>query len=156
VPVTVDKDGWLLYHNERFGFVVPVPPDMRPLHPPVNGDGQAFVSADGKVQLSASGSFNVDHLGDVALRWKDALAESERTITYKRKTDTWYVISGVQKDGNGFYERYTADKNHCASWSMTYPQADEKKYAAWIERIAKGYEPRLGKGQDTLQEEDKS
>jgi len=153
VPVTVGKDGWLLYHNERFGFVLPVPPGLRPLRPPVNGDGQAFVSADGKVQLTASGSFNVDHMGDVAQRWKDALAEPERTITYKRKTDTWCVISGVRKDGTGFYERYTADKNHCASWSMTYPQAEEKKYAAWIERVANGYQARLGMGLDTLQDE---
>ena len=33
---------------------------------------------------------------------------------------------------------------------MTYPQAEEKKYAAWIERIAKDYAPRLGKGADGI------
>lgn len=155
VPVTVGKDGWLLYHNARFGFVVPVPPGMRPLRPPDNGDGQVFVSADGKVQLTASGGFNVDHFGDVEARWQDALADPGRTLTYKRKTAAWFVISGVTKDGTGFYERYTADHNSCASWSMTYPQAEEKKYAAWIERIAKGYAARLGKGQDTLPEDGK-
>ena len=85
VAVTVGKDGWLLYHNPRFGCVLPVPPGMRPLRPPDNGDGQAFVSADGKVKLSASGGFNIDNTGDVAVCWNNALAEPERTITYKRK-----------------------------------------------------------------------
>ena len=153
VPVTLNKDGWMIYHNPRFGCVLPVPAGMKPLRPPDNGDGQAFVSADGKVTLIACGGFNVDNTGDIAERWKNALAEPDRTITYKRKTDAWFVISGVCKDGTGFYEKYTANKNYFALWTMTYPQAEEKKYAAWVERIAKGYEARLGKGGDTLPEE---
>jgi hypothetical protein len=148
VPVTVGKDGWMIYGNPRFGFVLPVPPGMKALRPPDNGGGQAFESADGKVSLASYGSHNVDGLGDVEANWKEELAEKGRTITYKKKTDTWYVVSGVTGEGTGFYTRYTSDKEHCAGWTMTYPQAEEKRYTAWVERVAKGYEARLGKGQD--------
>lgn len=148
VPVTLAGDGWMVYENPRFGFSLPVPPAMRSLRPPDNGDGQGFITPDGKVKLSAWGSFNIDHLGDVEKRWQEELAEKGRTITYKRKTAGWFVISGVQENGTGFYFRYTANGRHAAGWMITYPQSDEKKYAPWIERISKSYEARLGKGAD--------
>ncbi len=150
VPVTVGKDGWGIYRNPRFGMVIPVPPGMVPQRPPDNGDGQAFTTPDGKVSLTVYGSFNVDNLGDVEARWKEALAEPGRTITYKRKTDGWFVISGVTQDGTGFYERYVADSKYCSGWVLAYPQSGEKTYSAWVERIAKGYEPRLGQGVDRI------
>lgn len=151
VPVTVGKDGWLLYENGRFGTVFPVPPGMKAMRPPDNGGGQQFASLDGKVVLTGGGFFNVDGNGDVEARWKADLAEPDRTITYKVKKADWYVISGVTKSGLGFYEKYTANAKYCAGWSITYPQADEKKVSAWIERIAKGFQPRFGKGHDTTE-----
>lgn len=151
VPVTIGKDGWMLYENPRFGSIIPVPAGMLPTEPPVNGDGQRFTTPDGKVVLVAYGSFNVEGTGDLEGRWKDALAESGRTITYKRKTDSWFVVSGVTEAGIGFYERYTANSKYSAGWYMHYPQTEEKKYAPWIERIAKGYQSRLGKGEDTVE-----
>ncbi|MGV3663453.1 MAG: hypothetical protein ACO1TE_24995 [Prosthecobacter sp.] len=151
VPVTVGKDGWMLHKNARFGSVLPVPPGMVALRPPDNGDGQTFASADGKVTLAAWGAFNVDGNGDLEPSWQAALAEPGRTITYKVKKAGWYVISGVMKDGTGFYERHTASSKYVAGWKMTYPQAEEKKYSPWVERIAKGYEARLGQGVDRLE-----
>jgi hypothetical protein len=148
VPVTLGKDGWMLYANPRFGFVLPVPPGMKALRPPDNGGGQAFESADGKVQLTSFGSHNVDGFGDVEKNWNEELAQKGRTVTYKRKTESWYVISGTMEDGTGFYTRYEANAKHGAGWTLTYPQAEEKRYARWVERIAKGYEARLGKGDD--------
>ena len=151
VPVTVGKNGWMIYTNARFGFALPVPPAMKAQRPPDNGDGMEFNSLDGKVKLIGYGSFNIDGIGDVEARWNSALEEPNRTITYKRKTEGWYVVSGVTKEGVGFYERYTANSKYCAGWSIAYPQAEEAKYAKWVERIAKGYDPRLGKGDDTVQ-----
>lgn len=153
IPVTLGSDGWLVYENPRFGFVLPVPPGMKTLRPPDNGDGQAFASLDGKVKLSGWGSFNVEDAAGVETRYRDALAEPGRTITYKRKTAEWYVLSGVTKDGTGFYEKYTANKSYASGWIITYPQSEEKKYTAWIDRIAKGYAPRFGKGHDALDED---
>lgn len=151
VPVTVGKDGWMTYVNPRFGGSIPVPPGMAAMRPPDNGDGQQFATADGKVILTSWGAFNVDGNGDLETNWQAALASPGRTITYKVKKAGWYVISGVTKDGIGFYERYTANAKYVAGWKMTYPQAEENKHSPWVERIAKGYEARLGRGEDRLE-----
>lgn len=150
VPVELGADGWMAYGNARFGFLLPVPPGMKALRPPDNGDGQIFETLDGKVKLAGWASFNVDGFGDVERRWAEELAKGKRTITYKRKTASWYVVSGVFEDGTGFYTRYTADKDHACGWSITYSQKEEKKYQGWIERIAKEHEPRLGEGVDRV------
>ena len=150
IPVTLGKDGWMLYENGRFGMLIPVPPGMKAMRPPDNGGGQRFETADGRVALTCWGSFNVDGSGDPDARWKAALAEPGRTITYKVRKADWYVVSGVTDEGVGFYERYQANDKYCAGWVITHPQADEAKYRPWIERIARGFEARLGKGADTI------
>jgi hypothetical protein len=152
VPVLLGKDGWMTYQNPRFGFSLPVPPGMKTERPPDNGGGQSFVSADGKVRVSGWGHFNVDgtNMG-VDAAYKSELAAPDRTVTYKRKADGWYVVSGVNKDGTGFYTKYAADAKYVAGFSITYPQTDEKKYQVWIERIAREWQARLGKGADTLE-----
>jgi hypothetical protein len=152
VPIVLaQEDAWRLYENPRFGFVIPVPPGMRNERPPDNGDGQSFVSRDGRIRLAAWGSFNVDGFDDVEARWKEELAVEGRTVTYKRKTAGWFVVSGIEADGSHFYLRHSADSKHSAGWLMTYPASDEARASAWIERIAKGYEARLGKGADRIE-----
>ena len=126
---------------------------MAALRPPDNGDGQEFATPDRKVKLTGWGCFNSDDVAGIEAIWKAALAEPDRTITYKRKTGTWFVVSGVAKDGTGFYQKYSADKRHGSGWTMTYPQADVKKTESWIERIAAGYQARLGKGLDGLRKD---
>lgn len=151
VPVLLTKDGWLIYENGRFGFSLPVPPGMQAERPPDNGGGQSFVSADGKVKVVGWGHFNMENVASVEAAWKDALAMPDRTITYKKKADGWFVVSGVNKDGTGFYMKHFADSKYYAGFSISYPQADEKRYQPWIERIAKEYQARLGKGEDKLE-----
>lgn len=151
VPVTLGQDGWMIYENARFGAVIPVPPGMRALIPPANGDGQTFYSLDNSVRLTVYSAFNVDGNGDLDTRYKSDQNLPGRKVTYKRKTKDWFVISGVSEDGTGFYERFTSNKKYVSGWTFSYPQAEEKKYALWVERIAKGYQPRLGQGEDRLE-----
>jgi hypothetical protein len=150
VPLTVEADGWKRYTNPRFGCSIPVPPGMVPRQPPENGAGQGFMTPDGKVRLLVWGSFNVDGQGDLDKKWAEELADTRMTITYKRKAKSWFVISGVTHDGTGFYMRYDANKNFCAGWEIAHPQAEENRYVPWIERIAKGYQARLGQGQEAV------
>lgn len=152
IPVTVGADGWMLYENPRFGFLLPVPQGMKMERPPDNGDGLAFTSPDGLIRLAAWGCFNIDRSMDVEDRWKEELAVKGRTVTYQRKTAEWFVVSGIEADGSHFYLRHTADPKHAAVWMITYPASEEKKASAWIERIAKGYEARLGQGYDSIAE----
>ena len=52
IPVTLGKDGWMIYENPRFGFSLPVPPNMKTTRPPDNGGDQQFISLDDKVSLT--------------------------------------------------------------------------------------------------------
>lgn len=151
MALSMAQDGWTRYENPRFGFVIPVPPGLEAERPPNNGDGQAWSSPDGKIQLAAWGSFNVDHMSDVEALWEEELAVEGRTVTYKRKTAGWFVVSGVEADGSHFYLRHTADAKYAAGWRITYPASEDAKVSAWIERIAKDYEARLGQGVDRIE-----
>lgn len=151
VIVVLGRDGWMTYTNGRFGCSIAVPPGMGATRPPDNGGGQEFATPDGKVRLLVGGYFNIDETDLVSEEYEQALAKKNRTITYKRKTADWYVVSGVTADGTGFYEKLTANKKYASGWSMTYPQSQEKLYAPWIERIAKEYRANLGKGHDTVE-----
>jgi hypothetical protein len=108
---------WRPYVNERFGYSVDIPAGLLyPLPPPENGDGLAFESADGQVSVSVFGSNN-------ALEWsvddyfRAALAREDLgRVTYQRKTEGWYVLSGYRPaptpNWTGeviFYERVAID-----------------------------------------------
>lgn len=57
---TEARPGWVRYTNARFGFSVEIPADWFRTCPPVNGDGQRFVSPDGMVQLRFYGFMNIE------------------------------------------------------------------------------------------------
>jgi hypothetical protein len=113
---------WRPYVNERFGYSIDIPAGfLRPLPPPENGDGLAFESADGQVSVSVFGSNN-------ALAWsfdeyfEAALAREDLgRVTYQRKDDSWYVLSGYRPAPTSkwtgeviFYERVAIDSSGSA------------------------------------------
>lgn len=143
--------GWGRYQNARFGFVIPVPPGLQGGREPDNGGGQAWSSADGRINLVAWGSFNVDQMSDITPRYGEELSVPERKFTYKQRSDSWFVVSGIEEDGTHFYIRHDADANHAAGWQITYPASADAQVSAWIETIAKGWQARLGKGADRIE-----
>jgi hypothetical protein len=110
---------WRPYVNERFGYSIDIPAGfLYPLPPPENGDGLAFESADGQVSVAVFGSNN-------ALAWsfddylQAALAREDLgRVTYQRKTEGWYVLSGYRPAPTSnwtgeviFYERVAIDRS---------------------------------------------
>ncbi len=147
VPVQLQSDGWMIYRNPRFGFLLPVPPGLGSVAPPTNGDGQAFTSADGLITLTGSGWRNEDGYR-LEESWISETEVAGRTITYQRKEKDWYVISGVKSNGDAFYSRFISDEHYIAQWSIAYPFSQEKMVIPWIERISRDYDPRLGTGEE--------
>ena len=113
---------WRPYVNERFGYSVDIPAGfLNPLPPPENGDGLAFESADGQVSVSVFGSNN-------ALAWSfdeyfqaALLREDLGRVTYQRKAEGWYVLSGYRPAPTAnwtgeviFYERVAIDSRGSA------------------------------------------
>lgn len=135
---------WKEYVNGRFGFKIPYPASLVPQREPDNGGGRRFVSKDGKVELVAHAHYIGLNEGDsFDDRWNEALKEYGKSVTYKRKTATWFVISGVLPDGTEYYEKLHVQKHNYAAFKLTYPHAATAVYSPWVEKIAKEFVPFL-------------
>ena len=135
---------WKEYVNGRFGFKIPYPASLVPQREPDNGGGRRFVSKDGKVELVAHAHYIGLNEGDSFHdRWNEALKEYGKSVTYKRKAATWFVISGVLPDGTEYYEKLHVQKHNYAAFKITYPHAATAVYSPWVEKIAKEFVPFL-------------
>jgi hypothetical protein len=135
---------WKEYVNERFGFSLRYPATLTAGRTPENGAGLEFHTADKEFSLLAEGGFlHVDEGDSLNKRWQDELDSLGDTITYKKKTDTWYVISGLTKDGTEYYHKLYTKGGNLAAFNITYPHAKNKLYDPWVERIEKSFVPFL-------------
>lgn len=142
---------WKTYVNPRFGFSIDHP-GLEPGREPDNGDGRVFKSADGKFVLTAYAHFlQVDDGDTLDKRWKEELAQRGDTATYKKKGDTWFVVSGVQKDGTEYYRKLAVEKGNWATFLITYPHTENKKYDPWVAKIEKSFVPFLKGDYDRIE-----
>ena len=133
------------YVNERFGFSLSYPATLIASRAPEDGAGREFHTANKEFSLVAQGQFlgTGDEGDSLDKRWQDELDSLGDTITYKKKTETWYVISGVTKDGTEYYHKLCIKGGNWAGFNITYPHAKNKQYSPWVERIEKSFVPFL-------------
>ena len=136
---------WKEYVNERFGFSLPYPATLIASRAPQNGAGREFHTTNKEFSILGQGGFlrTGDGVDSLDKRWQDELDSLGDTITYKKKTDTWYVISGVTKDGTEYYHKLYTKGGNWAAFNITYPHAENKQYDPWVERIEKSFVPFL-------------
>ena len=133
---------WKKYPNERFGFVLTYPGELIAGPLPENGGGREFHTADKEFSVLANGHFLLVDDGDsLEKHWKDELKECGSTVTYKKKTATWYVVSGVGKNGVEYYVKFFVKGSNWAEFRITYPHAKNKKYDPWVAQIEKTFVP---------------
>jgi len=142
--VLADQLQWRKYTNRRFGFVLSYPATLIASREPDNGAGREFHTPDGAFSVCPQAHFFAPDIGHTfESRWKEELEAPDVTITYKKKAATWYVVSGVAKDGTEYYHKlYTKGRNWVAL-DMTYPHAQNAKYDKWVEEITKRFVPFL-------------
>jgi hypothetical protein len=135
---------WKKYANARFGFALAYPSILIAGPEAMNGGGREFHSRDGEFSLAAFGHFFVPDSGDsFEKRWQDELDSPNVTITYKRKTPNWYVVSGLTTDGTEYYHKLYRKGANWAAFHITYPHAKNKQYDPWVQRIEKSFVPFL-------------
>ncbi len=49
------------------------------------------------------------------------------TVTYKRKEETWFVLSGVTANGTEYYRKLYARSSRWVALHMTYPHERSTK-----------------------------
>jgi hypothetical protein len=142
VSADATEPSWKEYDNARFGFVLKYPGSLVASREAENGDGREFHSRDREFSVSAVAHFFVPDTGDsFDARWKEELETPDVTITYKKKADTWYVVSGVAKDGTEYYHKLYIKGSSWAGFHITYPHAKHQKYDSWVARIEKSFIP---------------
>ena len=141
-PAGAGEAKWKTYANARFGFVLTYPPNLVAGAEAMNGDGREFHSQDGQFSLAAFAHFFVPESGDsFEKRWQEELSTPDVTITYKKKTPNWYVVSGIAGDGTEYYHKLYRQGANWAAFHITYPHTENKKYDTWVVRIEKSFVP---------------
>ena len=136
------ETGWRQFPNERFGFVLTYPSSLVGSRLPDNGAGCEFHSRDGEFSVAAYAHFlRPDEGLTLESMWKDELKKGEYTVTYKKKGDTWFVVSGVGKNGFEYYHKVYTKRTVWVSLDMTYPHEKNKKYDPWVAAIEKKFVP---------------
>jgi len=60
-------------------------------------------------------------------------------VSYKRKGDTWFVVSGVNKAGLEFYSKAYANSSAVTLLRITYPHSQNNIYDPWVTLIEKNF-----------------
>jgi len=109
-PDTGKAHVWDTYVNARFAYSVCYPGDvLLPQGEADNGDGQKFITKDGKAEARVYGSYFASNGEDQSLKktYLDEIQSVQKngfTVTYKLLKADQFVLSGSRK-GKIFYEK---------------------------------------------------
>jgi hypothetical protein len=129
-----------MYRNERFGFSLHIPAGLQAAQAPSNGDGMAFVSADGLTRLTASGS-NQERkpLSDLMA---EAIAAVPGRTTYKRIGTNWFVLSWQDDNSRQIgYRKEFVGQTSINAVEITYPITQRTKYDSALSGMIKSFRP---------------
>jgi hypothetical protein len=138
------------YRNPKYGFTMRVPSDVFQPGATKNADaGSLWISRDKQARLVAAAQIN--STGESIQSYRKFLMQenySDAQIDYSPIKDNWFVISGVSKDGQMFYERVTfaCSGRYIYGWQMMYPPAERARYDRIVEAVHRSY--RVGQGPD--------
>ncbi|MEW6131157.1 MAG: hypothetical protein AB1757_29265 [Acidobacteriota bacterium] len=127
------------YTNARFAYAIAYPADLLiPQGEADNGDGQKFISKDGRAVLLVYGSHNA-----LNQKLKEAFAEAsaptdDRQVTYKILRADWFVVSG--KAGEKIFYQKTLLKNGVfKTFRIEYDESQKNIYDTVTAKIAKSF-----------------
>jgi hypothetical protein len=104
------QDKYSTYTNGRFSYSISYPAGLLvPQGEADNGDGQKFLSRDGRAEMIVYGSNNaldqsLRDLYEEQLHGDDGVGRTEKTVTYKVLRSDWFVVSGYE-GGRIFYQK---------------------------------------------------
>jgi len=128
------------YVNEQFGFVLRYPSDLVAGTTRSDGSGQEFHTPNGEFKVFA---FAIPTGGNprqvIARSFANERKMFGESVSYKRKGDTWFVVSGVNKAGLEFYSKAYANSSAVTLLRITYPHSQNSTYDPWVTLIEKNF-----------------
>lgn len=136
--------GFTEYRNERFGFRLTYPVDVFEVGKASEaGDGQVFVSPDGRARLLVGALTNDS--GQSPASYQAYIAResyADYRIHYQRLASGWFVLSG-EGNGNIFYEKviFSCAGGLINSFAIIYPSEERRVFDPIVEGLEATFQP---------------
>ena len=126
------------YHNARFDYSISYPANvLTPQGESENGDGQKFLSKDGRAEMLVYGSNN--SLDQTLLQvYESETSRTEhpnRRVTYRVRRGDWFVVSGIE-GGKIFYQKTFLRKGVFKTFRLEYEEGAKQTFDPITSRIA--------------------
>lgn len=131
------------YHNARFDYSLSYPVDVFiPQGEADNGDGQRFLSKDGRAEMLVYGSNNA-----LKQTLQQAFAEASasrakdhpgRVVSYKVMRQDWFAISGTE-NGRIFYQKTFLKNGVFKTLGIEYDESQKAIYDSITTVISKSF-----------------
>ncbi|HKR02135.1 MAG TPA: hypothetical protein VJT09_15760 [Pyrinomonadaceae bacterium] len=126
---------YLTYQNARYGYTVEYPAGILvPQGEADNGDGQKFLSRDGRAELLAYGSNRLDR----TLQDEYRSAQENREVTYKLIRRDMFVVSG-RAGGKIFYQKTLLRGDVFKTFIIEYDESERARFDQITTRIARTF-----------------
>jgi hypothetical protein len=137
LPAAPVYSHWTVFSHPGFGFELPVPPGAKALSLRTEPATEArFISEDGDFTITASGGVFTDYPPRVMeAEWTRAQSLPGRYINYQRKTASWFVVSGVERNRTEFYQKLIIRGHQIATFTLTYPHSRVADFDSWVSAI---------------------
>jgi len=156
---TIEPDGlpptddlrWTHWSNARFGMSIDYPAALfRPESAPENGDGQSFVTPDGRAGFFVFGQWDTMDLGIEDLHQMDLGTGVFGRITENRLSRYDYILAGQAEDRFTYRRALMPPPGDVLYvFEISYPAAENATFGPVIERMAESFELRTpGGGED--------
>jgi len=99
-----------------------------------------WVSPNGEFNISVAGGRS-ERVEPVDFYWKRALRELGRSVTYKKRGNSWFVLSGVDENGEEYYYKVHVRGRNWTGLTLSYPHAKNRRYDPWVERVEDTFVP---------------
>ena len=127
------------YHNARFNYSISYPSDLLiPQGEAENGDGQKFLTRDGKVEMLVYGSNNALEKTLRAAYQEETGRRQNRTVTYQVLKTDWFVVSGTEND-KVFFEKTMLHSGVFKTFRIEYDKGVKNTWDPITAKIARSF-----------------
>ncbi|HWB02350.1 MAG TPA: hypothetical protein VG796_04950 [Verrucomicrobiales bacterium] len=130
---------WAVFTHPRIGFELPVPPGISAAGIPETAPQSRFVSDDGEFVMTAWGGLSQAPSRILEWQWRQAQTVAGRSINYQRKERSWFVVSGHDRTGMEFYQKFMVRGNRVATFTLTYPHSRVQEFDSWVSKVEDGF-----------------
>jgi len=134
---------WETYRNPTSGYAISLPGAPFAVEERPDGQGVTLIDIAGRGQIDVYGAENTENLSPRELEAVLGEAERIREVTYARRGNSWFVLSGYyHREGDDsddliFYAKFmfSADRSRFAGFEASYPEGDRARWDPIIEAM---------------------